>query len=84
MNALDRQRLNMDSRTKVSQFNATRLFRAGKALAAAHSALMEMNPRPNTANLEYLQAQIRVWFRRDADDCGWREATIKDYLEVMK
>jgi hypothetical protein len=85
MNALDRNKLALDiAKRERSRITATRLFQAGKHLAIAHAALMEMNPRPHTANLEYLQTQLRVWFKMDAEQCGWDGLIVKSYLEVME
>lgn len=88
MNALDRQRLALDSRTKAARAaraasSARHLFRAGKHLAIAYAALLEMNPRPSTGHLEELMDQVRGNFKQQATASGMREAVIKDYLSVM-
>lgn len=83
MNALDRNRLSLDSASKVAAMRAHKLHRAGTNLACAHAALMEMNPRPNTTELERLQKQIREQFKLDATYGGWDANTILSCQEDM-
>jgi hypothetical protein len=73
----------LSAASKAASSRAHKLHRAGTNLAFAHAALMEMNPRPNTASLEALQKQIREQFNLGATYGGWDANLILSCREDM-